>query len=61
MHLNILFPVLPAAPFLPCLSSKLLVFLVLSPLLEKCSWAALSSAVNAGFFASPLGHARGCT
>lgn len=49
------FPVLSAAPFLPCLSSKLLVFPEIF-LLEMCSWASLSSTVNDGFSAPLLLH-----
>lgn len=55
VRLYTLFPVLSAAPFLPRLSSKLLVLPEIF-LLEMCFWASLSSTVNDGFSASPLLH-----
>lgn len=55
VRLYMFFPVLSAAPFLPCLSSKLLVFPEIF-LLEMRSWASLSSTVNDGFCASLVLH-----
>ena len=51
--LYVLFPVISAAPFLPCLSSKLLVFPEIF-LLEMCSCASLPATGNDRFSAFPL-------
>lgn len=55
VRLYVLFPVISAAPFLPCLSSKLLVFPEIF-LLETCSCTSLPSTVKDGFSAFPLLH-----